>query len=195
MTDCSDQVQQSAKCIDQSHFTWLAPFLSVPLLLLPAPPSPKHPLKLYTIPQSAIPSHILNPYVPLVSPSYQSQSPDGPLQCCACSFIRAHQFLSGDFWSLPLSPLSLVYQVLCLLFITYPFSYYPACTEKITDWIALMSQMLSPSTYHYSHHNIRVMYILQKVKCALLCSEAIELCQRWYWLVIPFHPLAAVICW
>lgn len=169
----------SDKCSDWPHFTQLALFLSIPPLFLPAPSPPKHPFINFATCHHPPTPNVLNPYALLVSPSYQSQSPDWPPQSCACNFLRARQLLPGDFWYWLLLPLSLFYQVLCLLFISYPFTYYPVCTHKIIDWITLMDQMLSPSIYHYSHNNTRgSMYILQKVRYVLLSSETIELYQR-----------------
>ena len=131
------------------------------------------------------------PLFPLLT-SHKVQT--GPLQSCACSFLRAHELLSGDFWSLPLSLLPLVYQVLCFLFITYPFTYYPACTEKIIGRITLMNQMLSPSTYPYSHHDIRAMCILKRSGMPCLALKPLSCIKGdTYWSSHSL-PLLLVIC-
>lgn len=80
---------------------------------------------------------------------YKAQA--GPLQSCAWSFLTACQLVAKDFQCLSLPPLSLIYQICVSVCFSFSSpSYDQLCTERVLDWITLMKQMLSPSTYPYT---------------------------------------------
>lgn len=77
----------------------------------------------------------------LFAPSYQLRSPDDRLQSCVWSSSMTHQSVTGDFWSLALSPLSLVHH--CVLVYRFPLliSFYleisGSCSDNLNEADAL----------------------------------------------------------
>lgn len=77
-------------------------------------------------------------WVTMFPPSCQLKSQADPFQNCALSFLMVQQLLPGDFWSLPLSLLSL----LCLPCLSFLFTLPPSLIisfyiEKVIDQISL----------------------------------------------------------